>query len=237
MELIINRIYETPLLMVLRSPRRPWVERPWQEIFIRSKASCCQDVGTGRMGSAAASHGPCPGLAWEEPDPHPPTPALATYSWWVLKKACSFSIRRILMALAASENWKSGSRECLRYCGRKSGPERRSFPAVHPRNSLSWGEGLSALFTHLDLVRGAVCTVAPRPFVESFLLPGGRPQASLQRNPRSQVHSLSSLNKAWSFSYNKRGWRGSPSPCGNPITLAPALHQKGSLLPLNMRSD
>lgn len=77
---------------------------------------------------------------WHERNLIPtPTPALATHSWWVLEKACSFSIRRILMPLAASESWKSGSRECLRYCGRKSDPERRSFPAVHPRNSLSRG--------------------------------------------------------------------------------------------------
>lgn len=56
------------------------------------------------------------------------------------------------MALAASENWKSGSRECLRYCGRKSGLNAAPFQLS--TSEFPPGEGLSALFTHLDLVRG-----------------------------------------------------------------------------------
>ena len=108
MELITNRIYETPLLMVLRSPRRPrrpGVERPWQEVFIGSEPPAARMRARGEW----AQLRPVMDRAqdWHERNLIP-APALATHSRWVLEKACSFSIRRILMPLAASENWQSG---------------------------------------------------------------------------------------------------------------------------------
>ena len=147
LELITNRIYETPLLMVLRSPRRPrrpGVERPWQEVFIGSEPPAARMRARGEW----AQLRPVMDRAqdWHERNLIP-APALATHSRWVLEKACSFSIRRILMPLAASENWQSGRGNVWDTAGGKAIPSAALSSCPPSEFPLPGGGPLCSVYT------------------------------------------------------------------------------------------